>query len=151
MTAHTSLDRRQFGRRESAIYAVAMIPGRAPAHCIVRNFSERGALLEFHDHIVPPFRFRLVIESKGVDVHCEVRHQGQYGVGVTIVSGSTAGLFEAQQGPAAAPNAVPPRSASTVAAPKLTGADLRNAMFGPPRVDPVRTFNPDAGGIIRDT
>lgn len=148
MSAHS--DRRQFGRRESALHAVALIPGRGPAHCIIRNFSERGALLEFRDHIVPPFRFRLVIEAKDVDAVVEVRHQGQHGVGVSVVSGSIAGLLDTPSASPAAPEA-PRRAAASTAPARTTGSDLRHTLFGPPKQEPVRTFNPDAGGIIRDT
>lgn len=58
MTYGNPADRRQFGRRESAIHAVAMVGGKPPVHCIVRNVSERGALLEFKEPFVPSFRFR---------------------------------------------------------------------------------------------
>jgi PilZ domain len=151
------MEKRQFGRRESAIHAVVLVGGRAPAHCIVRNFSERGALLEFNAPFAPPFRFRLVVDAKAVDVLCEVRHQTRHGVGVFFVSGSVSGLFEGSQ-KAADPNGLPPRAPEMQKpmAVRTSGTDLRSALFGSRQREavtegPVRTFDADAGGIIRGT
>ncbi len=111
--------------------------------------------MEFKETVVPPFRFRLVIEAKKVDLMCEFRHQGQHGVGVYFVSGSAEGLFDGHK-IAAAPNSLPPRSASEASnrlPVRTSGADLRSALFGVQQrqenADIVRTHNPDAGGIIR--
>ena len=148
------VERRQFGRRESAIHAVAMVGGKPPAHCIVRNYSERGALLEFQEPFVPSFRFRLLIEAKGVDVLCEVRHQGQHGVGVLFVGGNASELIEVRQNMAAPAGSLPQRNSEPVrTATRLSGADLRSSLFGrqldPPK-EAVKTYDPAAGGILRD-
>lgn len=144
-------DRRQFGRRESTIHAVALVGGRAPAHCVVRNFSEKGALLEFNNRFEPPFRFRLVIDSKDVDLVCEVRHQGSHGVGVHFVGGSSAGLFDTQEKAAPAPGQVAPRAAA--AAPRASGAELRSTLFGVGQkqvsVEPTRVIEGGSVGVIR--
>ena len=154
MADNKHVDRRQFGRRDAAIHAVAMVGGKPPAHCVVRNFSERGALLEFKEPFVPSFRFRLLIEAKGVDVLCEVRHQGQHGLGVLFVGGTASGLVESRHNIPAPAGSLPQRSAETSKpTPRLSGADLRSAMFGrqldPPK-EAVKSYDPAAGGIIRD-
>jgi len=145
------IEKRQFGRRESAIHAVAMFGGRT-AHCIVRNFSEGGALLEFNDSVTPPFRFRLIIEAKNVDVECEVRHQGKHGVGVSFGDGCASGLLNNQ--PATAkPVEVREPAVEAPSRPAVNGATLRSAMFGieqkPQAPKAARVFNAEAGGIIR--
>lgn len=155
MTDAKPMERRQFGRRESAIHAIAIVGGKPPAHCIVRNYSERGALLEFKEPFVPPFRFRLVIEAKAVDALCEVRHQGLQGLGVMFVGGAIGGLVEAKHNVPAPAGSLPLKApdASKPQPRKLTGADLRSSLFGrqldPPK-EAVRTYNPEAGGILRD-
>lgn len=84
-------DRRAFGRRRTTIHAIARIPGRPPERCILRNVSEGGALLDFERKIKPPFRFELAIEGYDLVGRCEVRHEGNHGVGVMFM---TPGLGE---------------------------------------------------------
>lgn len=91
--AHNS--RRSFGRRQSCLRAVARIPGRPPEHCIVRNISEGGALLDFGYGLQPSFNFDLEIGPHQVVVGCEIRHQGQYGVGVKFIAGDVTPVLEA--------------------------------------------------------
>lgn len=145
-------ERRQFGRRQSCIHAYALIAGRAPAYCIVRNFSEKGALLEFNEPLVPPFTLRLVIESKNVDVACEVRHQGHYGVGVRFVEGSVAGLLEQPARNAKAPDAGQ-RLQIGQPVPRTSGCDLRSTMFGVQQrqvvAEPVRGITQETSSIFR--
>lgn len=76
------IERREFGRREMRVQAVAHIPGRPPAYCIVRDLSAGGAFLEFYERLRPSVDFRLVIASRNIDVMCEVRHHRSGGVGV---------------------------------------------------------------------
>lgn len=142
-------DKRQFGRRESAIHAVALIAGRAPAHCIVRNYSDRGALLEFKEPLVPPYRFRLQIEAKGVDVLCEVRHQGTYGVGVYFAGGSIGSLLDAPSPPSAQQAAPLSRQSPQ----RASGSELRSSLFGSRQAEPepVREIRSDTGRLIRGT
>jgi len=85
MRAFSHADRRVFGRRESFIHAVVRIPGRPPEPCIVRNYSEGGALIEFPSKLEPPQTFRLIIDSKGVDTMCDVRRRNGATVGVQFL------------------------------------------------------------------
>ena len=73
---------RKHPRRMGFWCAIAFLPGRTPIHCIVRNISEGGALLEFAAALRFPAKFRLYIEEHNCEYHCEVRHEGEYGVGV---------------------------------------------------------------------
>jgi hypothetical protein len=96
----------------------------------VRNYSDRGALIELKETGTLPYRFRLVVESKGVDVLCEVRHQGPYGIGVQFVGGSAAGLVETSQNVRAAPGELPRLSEQPKPVARVSGADLRSSLFG---------------------
>ena len=150
--AKPAAERRHFGRREATLHALMVTGGRAPVHCIVHNYSTGGALLEFQERFVPPFRFRLVIKSKHVDVLCEVRHQRQSCVGVSFVGVSNQGLFEAI--PPAASGATPPVEREPPKPPSRTsGTDLRNALFGVNQrehaSEPVRRFESGNGGYSR--
>lgn len=80
------LERRQFGRRTTSMHGVALIPGRPETRCLLRDISRSGARLEFPGAIWVPFRFELVVESHGVRVWCEVRHQFRTVVGVMFVT-----------------------------------------------------------------
>lgn len=75
-------ENRKHPRRKGFWRAVAFLSGRAPLNCIVRNISEGGALLEFSETPHFPNRFKLYIEAHNTEYHCEVRHSGDYGVGV---------------------------------------------------------------------
>ncbi|MBS0244195.1 MAG: PilZ domain-containing protein, partial [Proteobacteria bacterium] len=79
MHRSTQSDRRAFGRRQSFIHALARIPGRAAEGCIVKNFSDGGALIEFPvEFVQPPQKVRLCIDALGIDAECEVRrHEGK--------------------------------------------------------------------------
>jgi len=85
----SNLEQRAFGRRESRIHAFVRIPGRSPEPCIVRNFSEGGALLVFNGAFALPSRFRLTVEAKGVDVMCEVRRRNGTEFGVQFIDEQT--------------------------------------------------------------
>ena len=78
-------ERRGFGRRESLIHAIARLPGRGAEPCLVRNYSDSGALLVFQGRFDPPDRFRLTIEAKGVDAMCQVRRRNGAEIGVSFV------------------------------------------------------------------
>lgn len=78
-------ERRQFGRRQTALHAWIKIAGRPPIACMVRNLSVNGALLEFAVPDWMPFGFKLVIEATRFEVDCELRHQGHNGCGVMFV------------------------------------------------------------------
>jgi len=78
-------EQRAFGRRESRIHAFVRIPSRTPEPCIVRNFSEGGALLVFSAPFALPDRFRLTVDAKGLDVMCEVRRRNGLEFGIKFV------------------------------------------------------------------
>jgi hypothetical protein len=83
-TAPTA-ERRAFGRRESFIHAIARLPGRGAEPCVVRNFSDTGALIEFKADFVAPDRFRLDIEAKGFSAVCEAKRRDGRMLGVRFV------------------------------------------------------------------
>ena len=83
-------ERRQFGRRETLLHAVALIPGRGSVHCVVTNLSEQGANLEFAEQLSLPPVMRIKIDALGFDRACNVRHQGAHGVGVVFIDQATA-------------------------------------------------------------
>jgi hypothetical protein len=81
-------ERRAFGRRESFIHAIARLPGRGTEPCVVRNFSDTGALIEFKADFVAPDRFRLDIEAKGFSAVCEAKRKDGRMLGVRFLDGS---------------------------------------------------------------
>lgn len=83
-------ERRQFGRRQTALHAWIKIAGRPPVACVVRNLSVNGALLEFDVPEWMPFEFQLVIEAGRFEVDCELRHKGNSGCGVMFVERKSA-------------------------------------------------------------
>jgi PilZ domain len=86
----SSSDRRAFGRRPTFQHASAVISGRPPLRCIVRDISEGGALLDFGEPVSLPYRLRLVWDGSGAFAECDVRH----------VQGANAGVqFTCQDGP----------------------------------------------------
>ena len=78
-------DKRQFGRRQSGSHGWIKVRGRPALPCVVKNISQGGALLEFQAAEMLPYRFRLVIESEGIDSDCETRHQTGNHMGVEFV------------------------------------------------------------------
>jgi hypothetical protein len=122
-------DRRAFGRKESAIAATAIVPGKGAVRCTIANFSERGALLVFESQFSASGNFRLVCEEPVVDAICQIRHVGPAGVGVQIVGGNAAAF------------AVPFRTATTQGltvvqnrpqspTQPISGRDLRRLVIG---------------------
>lgn len=55
-------------------------------HCIIRNISEGGALLDFGQKPRVPFMFELTIEGFRGTFPCEVRHDGSTAVGVRFIN-----------------------------------------------------------------
>jgi hypothetical protein len=76
------VERRQFGRRKTSLHGWIVPDGRPRIACVVRNVSEGGALLEFEVPRGLPYWFTLIIESKGFEARCEVRHQSERWMGV---------------------------------------------------------------------
>jgi hypothetical protein len=79
-------ERRQFGRRWSNVHGWVRVEGRPKMPCIVRNFSEGGALLELPWPCELPEFFRLSIDAIDFDIGCERRHAKPNAVGVRFVS-----------------------------------------------------------------
>jgi hypothetical protein len=139
-------ERRAFGRRESFIHAVVRVPGRPPEPCIVRNYSEGGALIEFPVQIDPPQTFRLIIESKRVDTLCDVRRRSGKTIGVqfldpsagqTIIDAVQTALSTSAPQPSIAmlppePIRAEPRSVARPVQPilRVPGHEMRRQVFG---------------------
>ena len=79
--------RREFGRRQSHLKAMAHIPGRGSYPCIVRNVSLGGAFVEFDQHFHVPAQFELEIAGLNEVFLCSKRHMAGAGVGVMFMSG----------------------------------------------------------------
>ena len=80
------IEKRQFGRRQTHLYAWVTFPGRRRVQCIVKDISLGGALLSFEQ--MPssiPFCFRLTIESTKFESACEIRNSRDNLVGVKFV------------------------------------------------------------------
>lgn len=129
-------DRRAFGRRESTIHAVARLGRRVLEPCVVRDFSDGGARLEFTMPVELPAKFRLIIEAKGFDAECEVRHHVGASVGVRFVREDAGRSLDV-----AAPDAAPVpdrRSEANEAKPSegwrkvtvVSGAEMRRLHLG---------------------
>jgi hypothetical protein len=151
--ASKGIERRQFGRRETFIHGMLYVPSRPPVACVVRNVSERGALLEVHLKWTLPYRVRLVVEAKRLDIYCAVRHHGTHGIGVEFIGEAPVNLLDDQQRG---------DMSNLVAAPELaarkhvrsSGRELRDSVFGlcerdRVQIEPVRLINGDTGRIIR--
>jgi len=92
--ARHAAERRAFGRRSTCIRGIVRIPGRRPVHCIIRNISEAGALLDFGQKPRVPFMFDLTIDGFRGTFPCEVRHDGSTAVGVRFINCSVKPIVE---------------------------------------------------------
>lgn len=81
-------DRRRFGRRDSSLAAALVLRGQRPQPCTIINYSASGALVEVREATISAQMVRLVIDSHGIDLVCQVRHKSQSLIGVTFVGGS---------------------------------------------------------------
>ncbi len=63
-------------------HAWIVIKRRQPIACVVRNFSRRGALLEFPDTPPTAESFLLRIEDPPFEAQCDVRHRRGMALGV---------------------------------------------------------------------
>lgn len=79
-------ERRQFGRRKTCMHGWVVMDVRPKLPCLVRNVSAGGALLELEVPKNMPFRFKLIIDSKGFEALCEMRHTGPGWMGVQFVN-----------------------------------------------------------------
>lgn len=73
-------ERREFGRRNTALEGVVKVPLRAPLPCRLVNMSPKGAMLDvpMYEHI--PSKFRLIIGN--YETECEVKHREKARIGV---------------------------------------------------------------------
>jgi len=81
-------DRRRFGRRDSSIPAVIIVRGQRPQACTILNYSLTGALVEVRDGAAMAQMIRLVVETQGIDLVCQVRHRSARIIGLTFVGGT---------------------------------------------------------------
>lgn len=135
-------ERRAFGRRDSCIRAVIEIAGRPPVHCIVRNFSRGGALLEVPEAIAINDDLHLVIESHGIATYCDVRHRKGNHIGVRFLNEMTDDGVTALSANAGESSLEP-----------VTGAALRKSLFGtaPQSADPVMVRSFGGNGVLRQS
>ena len=121
-------ERRAFGRRHSCIHATLYVPGRPPSPCLVRNFSEAGALLELNERIEPPFRVKVRLDPKGCDIECEVRHNRGKRIGVSFIGDGVADELARALGGIVRKRR--PRALSApLSLPRISGNELRRAIF----------------------
>jgi hypothetical protein len=82
---YSGVEKRQFGRRNTFLNGLIVVPGQAARPCIVRDLSVRGARLELPRSCDLPFSFRLVIEASQFSQVCEIRREINGIVGVEFV------------------------------------------------------------------
>ncbi len=78
--APSTFERREFGRRETALPGIVKIPLRQPLACSLLNVSRGGALLEVDKFEFVPARFKLKVGNFESD--CHVRHRDGRIVGI---------------------------------------------------------------------
>lgn len=104
--------------------------------CVVRNISRGGALLEFTR--TPrwlPYVFRLSIVAPAVEIECELRHLGSYGVGV---------MFAGAPARDAVADATILETARFIEAEAWGGADPQRLPLSGRRADSRNCAKPDA-------
>jgi PilZ domain-containing protein len=80
-----SVERRQFGRRQTFLHAMITGSGRPPVPCIVRDLSASGARIEVQTPAWLPRHFRLIVEGT-LRSECEVVHRSTDAVGVRFAA-----------------------------------------------------------------
>lgn len=93
------IERRNFGRRQTVWHAWIAAPGRARFACLVRNISAGGALIECDVPEWLPYEFHLIVEAHGIDIECDLRHRGKFGIGVQFKMPLKHPAIEAQDRP----------------------------------------------------
>jgi hypothetical protein len=84
-------ERRQFGRRQTQLYATISASGRPLKPCVVRDLSAGSARVEVDFPAWLPSRFQLMIEATGFEADCEVMHRTNDAVGVRFAALRTTG------------------------------------------------------------
>ncbi len=64
------------------MHATIAARGRPPIHCVMRDVSEQGALLEVAHPEWLPTRFHLIVDAFGIKSDCEVVRRTETAVGV---------------------------------------------------------------------
>lgn len=105
--------RRQFGRREDARAAIALLQGGQSVACTVENISEAGALVAFPNGPIPARSFRLTIDGAPITMVCEPRHSQEARVGVKFLNQSDGVRLMAFLHP------MPPSNSAEIIAPSL--------------------------------
>lgn len=141
-------ERRQFGRRETSLHAVILLPGRGSVHCTVTNLSEQGALITLVEPMVLPPVFRLKIEALGIERNCNRRHQGENGIGVLFVDHITAEKMAAKAEGSARRHHGRPSNAPADAGVRLR-EELQVASHASKPPDDMRTLSQVPGRVIR--
>lgn len=86
------VDRRQFGRRQTAWHAWVKMPGRTRIACLVRDMSRDGARIELPSTEWLPYNLSLVIEAIGAEYRCEVKYRRSDYLGVRFLEPAEAGV-----------------------------------------------------------
>ncbi len=141
-------ERRQFGRRETHLHAIAFLPGRGGVHCTVTNLSEEGAHLTFSEQVALPPVFRLKVEAVGLERICNVRHQGPEGFGVVFVDQATAQKITAKLEEAARRQQARPSNAPADAGARLRD-EIQTASHARAAPEDMRSINHVPGRVIR--
>ena len=150
MSKHPHSERRQFGRRESCLHAVAIVAGRGHVHCKVANMSQQGALIVFDEKIVLPPVIRLKIEALGVEYPCCVRHSTPKGAGVMFVEEAEAREIIAQtESKQVLRQLRALRSAPAQSNGAALGAQVRERQTAETSRQEVRPLEIAPGGVIR--
>ena len=127
-------DRREFGRRRSCIHAYVLVPGRPPTPCVVRNYSEAGAMLVLSQLVEPPYTFAIRIGSNGDEIRCEARHQHGNRIGVRFLGGNVGETLASALGGIVKTRKSRPGSAVVASEPllphpRVTGNELRRTVL----------------------
>ncbi|MBI1386501.1 MAG: hypothetical protein GC150_16455 [Rhizobiales bacterium] len=84
-TARARRDRRRFGRRTTSLHGWVRVRGLPAIACMVRNVSQKGALLVLDRVVRLPYFFELEIEVLEFRGPVEIRHQSGARVGVFLL------------------------------------------------------------------
>lgn len=141
-------ERRQFGRRETLLHAIALIPGRGSVHCVVNNLSEQGAHLTFTEPLSLPPVIRVRIEATGAEHKCSIRYSGAQGVGVLFVDQATAERIATTAEEAARRRPLKHRTSPAVSGVRLR-EELQAARDANAPPDDMRTLPHVPGRVIR--
>lgn len=131
MTSMGQGERRLFGRRGGRIEAMVSGRGIVPVACVIQNFSDKGAMLEFAETAPDSPIFHLMIGAKGIDILCQVRHRAPAHIGVSFAGGDVERFMEAFGArPVLGQSLVQPRAVEQQTDQRVGSRSLRRAVFG---------------------